>query len=218
MNLGPRAMSTVMRMHRGVVCWAQWCGCTMELCGEHNPWMQQHWVLQKAEEKTTNWSTWVSLVAQGIMNPPAVQETWVQSLGGEDPLEEGMATHSSILPGESYGQRSLAGYSPRGSKKSDMTEHLIQSTGTIIGHYKTKGILTQFGFNSISSWPSSLAFTAIHIEANSHFLLEKHKEVGGKNGKKKIQITSSCSFYILWIDINNMWLILNVWTLVASCQ
>ena len=56
-----------------------------------------------------------------------------------------------FVPGESYGQRSLAGYSPRGSKKSDMTEHLIQSTGTIIGHYKTKGILTQFGFNSISS-------------------------------------------------------------------
>ena len=30
-------------------------------------------------------------------NPPAMQETWVQSLGWEDPLEEGMATHSSIL-------------------------------------------------------------------------------------------------------------------------
>ena len=30
-------------------------------------------------------------------NPPATQETWVRSLGGEDPLEEGMATHSSIL-------------------------------------------------------------------------------------------------------------------------
>ena len=119
-------LSTVMRMHRGVVCWAQWCGCTVELCAKHTPWMQQHWVLQKAEEKTTNWSTWVSLVAQRIMNPPAVQDTWVQSLGGEDPLEGGMATHSSILPGESYGQRSLAGYSPRGSKKSDTTEHLIQ--------------------------------------------------------------------------------------------
>ena len=37
------------------------------------------------------------LVAQEIKNPPAMQETWVQSLGWEDPLEEGMATHSSIL-------------------------------------------------------------------------------------------------------------------------
>ena len=38
-----------------------------------------------------------SLVAQMVQNPPAIQETWVQSLGWEDPLEEGMATHSSIL-------------------------------------------------------------------------------------------------------------------------
>ena len=37
------------------------------------------------------------LVTQTVKTPPAVQETWVQSLGGEDPLEEGMATHSSIL-------------------------------------------------------------------------------------------------------------------------
>ena len=38
-----------------------------------------------------------SLVAQLVKNPPAMRETWVQSLGWEDPLEEGMATHSSIL-------------------------------------------------------------------------------------------------------------------------
>jgi len=38
-----------------------------------------------------------SLVAQLVKNPPARQETWVQSLGQEDPLEKGMATYSSIL-------------------------------------------------------------------------------------------------------------------------
>ena len=38
-----------------------------------------------------------SLLAQVVKNPPAMPETWVCSLGGEDPLEEGMATHSSIL-------------------------------------------------------------------------------------------------------------------------
>ena len=41
--------------------------------------------------------SWASLVAQMVKNPPAEQETWVQSLGWEDPLEEGMATHSNIL-------------------------------------------------------------------------------------------------------------------------
>ena len=40
---------------------------------------------------------WASLVAQTVKNSPAVQETWVQSLGWEDPLEKSMATHSSIL-------------------------------------------------------------------------------------------------------------------------
>ena len=41
--------------------------------------------------------SWTSLVAQLVKNLPAVQETWVQSLGQEDPLEKGIATHSSIL-------------------------------------------------------------------------------------------------------------------------
>ena len=41
--------------------------------------------------------TWASLVGQTVKNLPAVWETWVWSLGWEDPLEEGMATHSSIL-------------------------------------------------------------------------------------------------------------------------
>ena len=41
--------------------------------------------------------SWASLVAQLVKNPPAMRETWVQSLGWEDPLEEGIATHSNIL-------------------------------------------------------------------------------------------------------------------------
>ena len=41
--------------------------------------------------------SWASLVTQMVKNPPAMQETWVRSLGWEDTLEEGMATHSSIL-------------------------------------------------------------------------------------------------------------------------
>ena len=40
---------------------------------------------------------WAFLVAQLVKNPPAMQETWVQSLRWKDPLEKGMATHSSIL-------------------------------------------------------------------------------------------------------------------------
>ena len=41
--------------------------------------------------------TWASLVAQLVKNLPTMWETWVRSLGWENPLEKGMATHSSIL-------------------------------------------------------------------------------------------------------------------------
>ena len=41
--------------------------------------------------------SWASLVAQLVKNLPAMQETWVQTLGWEDPLEKGMATRSSVL-------------------------------------------------------------------------------------------------------------------------
>ena len=62
-------------------------------------------------------------MVQLVKNPPAMQETRVLSLGGEDPLEMGMATHSSILAWRiPWTERSLVGYSPWGCKKSDVTE------------------------------------------------------------------------------------------------
>ena len=68
---------------------------------------------------------WVSLVAQTVKNMPAMQETWVRSLGWKDPLEEGIATPLVFLPGEFHGQRSLAGYRLWGHKESDTTEWLL---------------------------------------------------------------------------------------------
>ena len=61
-------------------------------------------------------------MAQTVKNLPVTQETRVQSLGWEDPLETGMSTHSSILAGESHRQGSLVSYSPWGQKESDTTE------------------------------------------------------------------------------------------------
>ena len=46
-----------------------------------------------------------------------MQETWVRSLGQEDPLKEEMANHSTILAWKAYGQRSLADYSPWDCKR-----------------------------------------------------------------------------------------------------
>ena len=57
-----------------------------------------------------------------VKNTPAMRETQVPSLRREDPLEEGMATHSSILAWSIHVHRSLVGYSPGGLKESDPTE------------------------------------------------------------------------------------------------
>ena len=57
-----------------------------------------------------------------VQNPPGRQEIWVPSLGQEDSLEEEITTTPVSLPGESQGQRSLAGYSPKDGKESDTTQ------------------------------------------------------------------------------------------------
>ena len=59
-----------------------------------------------------------SLVAQMVKNSPAVQEMWVQSLGQEDPLEEGTATHSSILAWSILWTEELSGLQSSGVAKS----------------------------------------------------------------------------------------------------
>ena len=65
---------------------------------------------------------WASLVTQRLKHLPAMWETWVRSLGWEDPLDKGTATLPGFWPGESHGQRSLAGYSRWSGKESDMAE------------------------------------------------------------------------------------------------
>ena len=67
-----------------------------------------------------------------IMNLPAVRETRVRSLGGEDPLEEDMATHSSIPAGKILRAEGVLGYSSLHHKESDTAEttaHATQSLG-----------------------------------------------------------------------------------------
>ena len=67
-------------------------------------------------------------MAQRFKCPPAMQETWVQSLGREDPLEKEMQSTPVFLPGESHGQRSLVGFADHGvCKESDTTEQLTLS-------------------------------------------------------------------------------------------
>ena len=67
---------------------------------------------------------WASLMAQMVKNPPAMWETWVRSLGWEDPLEDGMATHSSILAWRIPMDRGAWRATGHGVAKFNMTERL----------------------------------------------------------------------------------------------
>ena len=62
-------------------------------------------------------------MAQTVKNPPEMQETQVQSLDGEDPMEKGMAAHSSILAWEISWTEEPGRLQSMGCKESDMTEH-----------------------------------------------------------------------------------------------
>ena len=82
-----------------------------------------------------------SLVAQTVKHLPAMQETWVRSLGQEDPVEKEMATHSSPLAWKIPWMEEPVGYSPWGRKESDTTEPLSTCTHVVIS-------LTFLFFNS----------------------------------------------------------------------
>ena len=76
--------------------------------------------------------SWTSLVAQLVKNPPAMQETWVQSLGWDDPLEKGKGTHSSILAWR------IPRTSPWGHKEPDMTDRLpLTHSGLPMGNLES---------------------------------------------------------------------------------
>ena len=78
-----------------------------------------------------------SLVAQTVKNLPAIQETRVQSLGWEDPLEKKMATPSVFLSGKFHEQR----HSPGGHKESDTTDWLTLSQKMLHDLEENKGEL-----------------------------------------------------------------------------
>ena len=65
-----------------------------------------------------------SLVIQTVKNLPAMQETWVRSLGQEDPLEKRMATHSCILDWRTPWTEKPGGLQSKGHKESNTTERL----------------------------------------------------------------------------------------------
>ena len=67
---------------------------------------------------------------QTVKNPPAMQETWVQSLGQEDPLEKGMTTHSNILAWEISWIEEPGRLQSMESQRVDTTKQLTNTKNT----------------------------------------------------------------------------------------
>ena len=85
-----------------------------------------------------------------------MKETQVRFLNQEDPLEEKMATHSSIIAWKSHRQRSPAGYSPWGRKESDMTERLstsIRTSGILAGSWEFRSQQGMLHLGHMSTTP-----------------------------------------------------------------
>ena len=101
-------------------------------------------------------SYWASLMAQLIKNPPAMQETWVQSLVWEDPLEKRTATHSSIL--ENSTDCIAHGITRSQTQLSNFHFHFIPYYGWVIFHsvYLLKPTIS---FDYVKSQTALLAFS-----------------------------------------------------------
>ena len=93
------------------------------------------------QDKKGSAFTSIAQVAQTVKNPSAVQETQVQSLGREDPLEVGMAPTPISLPGESHGQRNLGCCSLRGRRvrHNGVTEHTHTPALTRVAWRRSQG-------------------------------------------------------------------------------
>ena len=87
-------------------------------------------------------ATLASLVAQKVKNLPAMQETRIQFLGQEDPLEKTIATTPVSSPRESHGQRSLKGNSPRGRRELPTTGPLTLTSLSVLASWN--GLSTVF--------------------------------------------------------------------------
>ena len=83
-----------------------------------------------------------------------MQETWVPSLGGEDPLEKEMATHSGIFAWEIPWTEEPGGYSPWGCKELDMTEQLNNKNNAYSGTLVGGGVAVVFIMVWSSGWIS----------------------------------------------------------------
>ena len=101
---------------------------------------------KKIKREPTEWEKGIYLVAQMVKSLPAMWETWVWSLGWEDPLEEGMATHSSILAWRIPWTEEPGGLQSTGSQRVGhdwAPKHSTEWEKVLAGHISDKRLYIQ---------------------------------------------------------------------------
>ena len=116
------------------------------------------------------------LVAQMAKNPPAMQEMGIRSLGGEDPLEEGMATPSSVLAWRTPGTEEAGGPQSVGLQESDATERL--STHNCLCHPYAMQL--------------PLEFHLLCSRGSSRFQLQRHSVKGQSSASPPALTAAAC--------------------------
>ena len=114
-------------------------------------------------------------MAQRLKHLPVMRDTWVQSLGREDPREKEMATTPIFLPGKSHECRSMVAYSPRGHKELYTTErlHFQYSDFTRFSVHNWATSLSVFRFHQIFSTQLSSFTFSIQISPDFQYTTER---------------------------------------------
>ena len=106
-------------------------------------------------------SAWASLVAQMVKNPPSMGETWLRSLGWEDPLEKEMAIHSSILAWRIPMDRGAWQAQSMGHKGSDTTEQLSTPAQRTSHTVMLRSVFTWMTVNQYTGSASTISYRGI---------------------------------------------------------
>ena len=117
-----------------------------------------------------------SQAAQWVKNSPTMRETQAQSLGGEDPLERGMETHSSILAWGIPWTEQPGGYSPWGCKESDRTEATEQAYVLFISIHHSYWIRQEIGRHTHMC---ACTHVCIYVYTQEHYATLGNKECSG---------------------------------------
>ena len=145
-----------------------------------------------------------------VKSLPVMQETWIQFLGQEDPLQKELLPTPVFLPGEFHGQRSLTGYSPWGHKELDTTKQLTFFHSSFIGFFRQE-YWSRLPFPSPVDHVLSELFTMTHsssvaLHSMAHSFIELHKPL--RQDKAVIhEGNHEAEAPIVWLPDAKSWLI-----------